>query len=312
MIQLIKIIDKRFFEEDDKMHIDVYKTFIILAKNLSFSKTAEQLNVVQSTVSSRIVELEKHLDKNLFIRSKRSVELTDAGRVYLPYAEKIIRSEIQGLEKLKTMSLYKDKLKVCNIGSIYREKLASVVNEFYRKFPMYQLDVEFKITETQVELLLESEIDIGFLNRKPVSRKIVVKPYMDYYVTLVAPIDYPLESVISKDGLALLDIALTSSNQPLQEWFDEIMPKSYRPRLRINSTIQLLEYVKRGYGCAFLQDFLVKREIEEGRMKEIKIKGVKPLKMSSYVAINKSRLNSEAVQSFLSLIPEFDDHQYNI
>jgi len=293
------------------MNTETYQTFITLAKTLSFSKSAEQLNVVQSTVSSRIVELEKHLDQKLFNRSKRSVELTHAGRIFLPYAEKILRTEQVGFDKLKTMSLYEDKLKVCNIGSIYREKLASVVDEFYRKYPMYELDIEFRITEMQVDMLLESEIDIGFLNKKPVSRKIEVRPYMDYRVILVAPIDYDIEEKIPKSKLSEIDIALTSSNQ-FQEWFDEILPGNYRPRLRIYSTIQLLEYVKRGYGCAFLQDFLVKRDIEEGRMKQIHIEGVKPVKFHSYVAINKSRLNSDPVQKFLELIPEFDEYQYNI
>ena len=294
------------------MNTEAYQTFVTLAKTLSFSKSAEQLNVVQSTVSSRIVELEKHLDQTLFSRSKRSVELTHAGRIFLPYAEKILRSELVGIEKLKTMSLYEDKIKICNIGSIYRGKLAGIINEFYKKYPMYEIDVEFKISEIQVDMLLESEIDIGFLNRKPSSRKIEVKPYMDYEMILVAPVDYEIERKIPREKLADIDLALISNNSQLQEWFEEIMPGNYRPRLHINSSIQLREYIKRGYGCTFLQDFLVKEDIEEGRMKQIEIEGVKPLKLSSYIAINKSRAQAKVVKRFLELIPELDEYKYNV
>ncbi|GAU77604.1 LysR family transcriptional regulator [Fusibacter sp. 3D3] len=294
------------------MNTDVYQTFVTLAKTLSFSKTAEQLNVVQSTVSSRIVELEKHLDQTLFNRSKRLVELTHAGRVFLPHAEKILKNEQMGIEKLKTIRIYEDKLKICNVGSIYRGKIAGIVNEFYNKYPMYEVDIEFKISEIQVDMLIESEIDIGFLNRKPLSRKIEVRPYMDYHMILVAPSDYPIGHKIEREQLSEIDLSVISHNPQLQEWFDEILPTNYRPRLRINSSIQLRDHIKRGYGCAFLQDFLVKEDIAEGRMKQIEIEGVKPLKLSSYIAINKSRANAEVVQRFLELIPEWDEFKYNI
>jgi len=294
------------------MNIDTYKTFVVLAKTLSFSKSAEQLNVVQSTVSARIVELEKYLNKSLFLRSKRSVELTHAGRIFLPHAEKILKVEKSGLTKLKTMNLYEDQLKICVVGSLYRERLSAVIDEYYKKYPMYELDIEFRLTEVQLDMLLENETDIGFIYSKSISRKLEVRPYLDFKVMLVAPVDYPVDDCITTEKLASIDIALTRSYLPLQEWFEEIMPKHYRPRLRINSTVQLLEYVKKGYGCAFLQDFFVKKEIEAGRMRQIHIEGVEPFEMSSFVAINKSRLKSDAVQRFLELIPEFDEYQYNI
>lgn len=286
------------------MHTDSYRTFIILAKTLSFSKTAEQMRVVQSTVSSRINELEKHLDKVLFKRTKRSVELTHAGRILLPHAESILLHEEQGLDKLKTMHLYKDKLKICIIGSLYREKLSDVINNFYQNCPEFELDVELRITELQLEMLLENEIDIGFINRKTSSSKIEVVPYMDYKVILVAPVDYPVADSIASDDLRKIDFVLSSSNPRLQEWYSEILPKNFRPRLRINSTVQMVEYVKKGYGCAFLQDFLVQKEIESGLMRQVALTDVEPLEMTSYIAINKSRKDAEAVQRFLSYLTQ--------
>jgi len=284
------------------MNTDNYKTFVMLAKTLSFSKSAEQLNVVQSTVSSRINELEKYLDQVLFKRTKRSVELTHAGKIFLPHAEKLLRHEQLGLEKLKTMHVYEDKLKICIIGSLYREKLSEIINDYYQLNPEFELDIEFRITELQLDMLHENEIDIGFINRKTSSRKIEVRPFMDYNVILVAPIDYPIADEISADDLRHIDFALSSSNSYLQEWYMEIMPDNFRPRLRINSTVQMVEYVKKGYGCAFLQDFLVKKEIEQGLMKPVKVRDIKPLKMTSYIAINKSRRSAEAVKRFLDLI----------
>lgn len=48
------------------MNIDYLRTFLTLAENGSFSETAKEHIVVQSTVSSRIQELEKELGQSLF------------------------------------------------------------------------------------------------------------------------------------------------------------------------------------------------------------------------------------------------------
>ncbi len=149
------------------MHIDMYRTFLVLARTESFSKAAVQLNVVQSTVSSRIVELERYLNKQLFTRTKRSVAMTHAGKVFMPYAEKMVALEAESIDKLETMNLYEDRLKICIVGSLYREKLASVIESFYKDNPEFELNIQFKISDQQVDMLLKNEIDIGFINRIP-------------------------------------------------------------------------------------------------------------------------------------------------
>lgn len=55
------------------MNYDFYKTFVVLAETKNFSKTAEKLNIVQSTVSNRIQELEKYLNTDLFNRTNKRV-----------------------------------------------------------------------------------------------------------------------------------------------------------------------------------------------------------------------------------------------
>ena len=68
------------------MNIEYLKTFVLLAENGSFSKTAKEQVLVQSTVSSRISELEKEIGQKLFVRNKNYSELTLAGKALLEYA----------------------------------------------------------------------------------------------------------------------------------------------------------------------------------------------------------------------------------
>ena len=54
-----------------------------VCKQMSFTRAAEQLNLVPSAVSRQINELEKHLGVRLLQRTTRSISLTDEGRRYL-------------------------------------------------------------------------------------------------------------------------------------------------------------------------------------------------------------------------------------
>ena len=72
------------------MEIKQLKTFTMVAKTLSFSKTAEILNFAQSSISDQITTLESELHCKLFERLGRKSTLTNEGECLLNYAEKIL------------------------------------------------------------------------------------------------------------------------------------------------------------------------------------------------------------------------------
>ncbi len=62
------------------MHEDQWRTFLAVARDLSFSQAADELHVTQSAVTTRIRTLEEELGIRLFVRSARHVAVTPAGR----------------------------------------------------------------------------------------------------------------------------------------------------------------------------------------------------------------------------------------
>jgi DNA-binding transcriptional LysR family regulator len=72
--------------------IDIQKieTFLAAAEKLSFSEAAKQLHLSQPTVSHQIKVLEQELDVRLFIRNNTGLRLTDAGRLLLPWARRLL------------------------------------------------------------------------------------------------------------------------------------------------------------------------------------------------------------------------------
>jgi DNA-binding transcriptional LysR family regulator len=63
-----------------------------VAAELSFSRAAQQIHVVQSALSAAVAKLEKELGVALFDRSKRQIVLTAAGEVFLDHAREAIHA----------------------------------------------------------------------------------------------------------------------------------------------------------------------------------------------------------------------------
>jgi len=74
-------------------HIDtgLARTFVEIVSRGSFIRTAERLNVGQTTVSARIRLLEQQLGRSLFVRNKSGAILTPAGEQFLRFAPTFVQ-----------------------------------------------------------------------------------------------------------------------------------------------------------------------------------------------------------------------------
>ena len=72
------------------MHIDFYREFIVLARCLNYTEAAEKLHMAQPALSKHIVALEREFNAELFIRDRRNVQLSEAGRILFGCAMEIV------------------------------------------------------------------------------------------------------------------------------------------------------------------------------------------------------------------------------
>ena len=72
------------------MQIEQLKYFISIIEHQTYLQAAEVLNISQSSLSKKIIALENELDIILFDRSKRSIVLTEAGKVFYEESQKMI------------------------------------------------------------------------------------------------------------------------------------------------------------------------------------------------------------------------------
>jgi DNA-binding transcriptional LysR family regulator len=143
--------------------------FLAVAEYLNFSKAARQLHITQPPLSRQIRQLEDDLGVELFVRSKRCVELTKAGTAFLAEARKLVVQAGHATEAARHAQKGESGLVRIGIASGLGAILGKAVTEHARRFPSVNVECKDIFSTLQNELLRKGEIDVGLL-RPPVDR----------------------------------------------------------------------------------------------------------------------------------------------
>ncbi len=146
------------------------RVFITAARTLSFTRTAEQLDISQPAVSKHIGELESRYEVQLFTRRGSRLELTDAGRTLLESAERVA-DDYRRLEY--EMSLCtgqtEGELRLGASTTIAQYLLPPILARFTGRFPQVRVSL-LSGNSGQIEQALETHaIDLGLV--ESVSRR---------------------------------------------------------------------------------------------------------------------------------------------
>lgn len=86
----------------NNIQLNWLRTFEAAGRKLSFTLSAQELNMSQSAVSQQIQLLEHHLNQQLFVRANRAIQLSDAGRSFLPLVQESLRQLNAGAAQIFT------------------------------------------------------------------------------------------------------------------------------------------------------------------------------------------------------------------
>jgi DNA-binding transcriptional LysR family regulator len=146
------------------MELRHLKYFIAVAEELHFGRAAARLNISQPPLSQQIMQLEEEIGVQLFNRTKRRVEITPAGMVFLAEARQIMT--MSGDAVRRTVRADKGeigRLAVGYIGSANYSVLPQAVREFRKRFQDVDLSLAELNTSNQIEALHDGRIHVGFL-----------------------------------------------------------------------------------------------------------------------------------------------------
>jgi DNA-binding transcriptional LysR family regulator len=148
--------------------------FVFVAEELHFGRAARRAGIAQPPLSQQIRSLEAELGVALFERTRRRVELTDAGRAMLPEARAVLkRADLAAQAARDGASGVHGRLAIGFAGSLAFGFVRQFLADYRQQYPGIRLDLRELTSEQQREALLEGTIDIGLV-RYPVSNPEIV------------------------------------------------------------------------------------------------------------------------------------------
>jgi DNA-binding transcriptional LysR family regulator len=261
------------------MRMEQLDAFVEVARRGSVSRAAEALYVTQPTLTARLKGLEQELDAKLFVRSQRGMRLSDAGRAFLPYAERTLDAVSSGRRLLLELARGEGgQLALGAAPAVSTYVLPRILTRFRRTHPKVALAVRTGHSEEVLELVLREQVQIG-LGRSLRHPQVEAIPLYEDELVLVVDPKHPFAEQAEIDADELLDVQLilfdrTSSYRRLtSEFFDGVgaVPRGVMELDNIDAAKKMVE---QGLGVALLPHTAVAAELESGSLRTVALEGV--------------------------------------
>ncbi|PNQ03960.1 LysR substrate-binding domain-containing protein [Sphingobium sp. SA916] len=146
------------------MTLDQLRIFIHAADHLNMTRAAEMLGRTQPAVSAAIAALEERYHTKLFDRVGRTLELTEAGRLFVPEARGILDRVASARRVLDELAgLERGEIRIAASQTLATYWLPRRLAHFSGVFPKIQLRMEVGNTARTASAVLERRADVGFV-----------------------------------------------------------------------------------------------------------------------------------------------------
>jgi DNA-binding transcriptional LysR family regulator len=138
--------------------------FVAVAEQLSFARAAERLRIAQPGLSHQIKALERSLGVDLFVRDRRGVELTEAGKVLLQHARQIIELAERAVESTRVASSTKKGMIKVGTSAVAMLPVAKhVLGEFQDRYPEVDVEIHPGLGPQNIEALSRGALDAAIV-----------------------------------------------------------------------------------------------------------------------------------------------------
>lgn len=281
------------------MNSENLKTFILLAENLNFSKTAALLFVAQSTVTKRIAELENEIGKPLFFRDKKHVLITKEGNAFLSYAKRITQLEAASIKEVNSLIQYKQYLRIGSTNSIYDCHLFPLIS-MYDQNPDNSIKVTIGHSSELINLLKDDILDIvfSFLPLKKCGYE-CSNFHSDQLVLVTSYNNKEFANGITKCKLTSINYLMCNfALEEIGQYIQELFPAHYQFKFEIDNSTKIIPYLLSGYGYSFLPISMINNYVLENKLRIIPLIDFESPVINSYYIFKTS--NKDLCSSFMN------------
>ena len=292
------------------MDISHLKMIQEVAKQGNLTKAAEHLFLSQSALSHQLKDVEDYFKTQIFIREKKQMILTGAGKIILEAGEKILAELEATKSKIRQLT---DK----NAGEIRISTecytsyhwLSGFLSEFRTLYPKVHIHINPEATYNSVKALLEDKIDIAIVD-DDLNPKLNYTPlFRDEFVAVVHN-DHPIAELrwVEHESFYGEDYIMYNIPNEISTVFKTIFRKGQPKRVyKIALTEAIIQMVKAGIGVSILPHWIVAPHIESGELTAVPVTR-KGMKRTWYAATLKSKEQPPYINVFIKNLSKHLKH----
>lgn len=289
------------------MDIRNIQTFIRAAELGSFTKVAEELQYVQSTVSMQIRQLEQELGYPLFDRIGKRVSLTALGAEFLGYAYRITQAMQEASSLNKDAEDMSGTLRVGILESLLFANILELLPDFKSTYQNLNLQLKMGQTTELLQQLKENRLDMVYLsaglNTDPDLRCHYKRG--EQLIFVCSP-EHPVakQKKISVNELLRYDFVVTEHSGICYGRLRELAAQhngNLRASIEVDSTIAITSLIQTNPALAFLPKYSVQKQLDENCLIAVNV-DLQPQIYYSQILSHKDRWVSPFMKELITRI----------
>ncbi|MFG1357897.1 LysR substrate-binding domain-containing protein [Xanthobacter pseudotagetidis] len=289
------------------MTLEQLRVFATVADLLHMTRAAQRLHMTQSAVSASVAALEATCGVPLFHRVGRRIELTAAGRAFLPEARAILdRVAVAETVLADVSGLRRGRLRLHASQTIANYWLGPLLHRFHALYPEIALEVAIGNSTQVTQAVTEGEADLGFVEGA-VDALLLAKIAVpgDRLVMVVAR-DHPFgHGPVGPQDILDVPFVLREEGSGTRQVFEEglaahgIDPARLKVALKLPSNEAVISAVAAGAGATVISELAAAAGLAAGALRLI------PLTFPQrrfFVLRHADRYQSKAEQALLALV----------
>lgn len=288
------------------MNVDQLESFLYVAATGSFSKAGELLFLTQPSVSLRVQSLENYLGTPLFERSGKHVNLTQEGRSFLPFAEKIIQHMNDGKLAIQSIrNAVEGELFFSCVITAATYLLPPLMAEFLERHPKVKLNIRTGHSDQVLDMVLNCEIPFG-ISRSVSHSQIESTHLIDDTMELVVSPQHPFSKLTEVTPEQIAQQPFILFNRGSHDW--QLVKESFdRLGLGLNIVMEVDSFevvkqmIKEQVGIAILSHTAIQKDVANNLLQTVPIANFPSIKRHFEII----HLKSKQVNGIAKMFTDF-------
>jgi DNA-binding transcriptional LysR family regulator len=262
---------------------DVFRIFLTVVQEGSFSGAAKRLHLTQPAVSFQMAALEEHYKAPLFDRGPRGVTLTESGRVVYEYAIEIVRlvaNSEQDVAELRGM--VRGNL-ILGAGTVPGEYiLPQYLGRFSKLYPGVVVSLKVSGSGVVKDMVLDGTVDLGVVGARFSDEKLVCADFLPDELKIIVPAGHQLlsQKAVKPEDLLNYTFVMREPDSGTRLVFQKalktagVKPENIQIGIITGSTQAVKTAVEAGLGISVVSGWAIQKEVAMGTLAVIDVEGL--------------------------------------